>query len=433
MDIQDNINRYKIKNIQKTNQNGEGFLSVLKLWNESLNEGSNDSSNEENIAKVKVLPKRYMTDVNAQFSSRDIAAEEPPAEEMQESDKIETIAESEKAKKIKEKKPKIKKVKENKAITETIQEVNIFYDSLSDMTPNDITLNEVAKTVKKPSVDIVRYFALLLSLAIFVFAGYNIVDQLNSYVKAARDKEALRAIFYGNEESQLEAEFLRKTKINVPIQDILSLQKQTGERIIEAEVSDGVKYVDKDRNELHKLTNINSDFFCWIKVSLTSIDYPVAQTSDNDYYLYNNFYKKPSSSGTIFCDYRNNKNIAENRHVILYGHNMLDNSIFEPLINFGVREELFRDSIIELITEDAMYYYEVFSVNEEDPYSGYIKTNFATDEEYVEFLYMMKERSIFQKNVVLDADSKIITLSTCVNNYRIDRRFVVRGVLIDVK
>ena len=84
-----------------------------------------------------------------------------------------------------------------------------------------------------------------------------------------------------------------------------------------------------------------------------------------------------------------------------------------------------------------MYYYEVFSVSEEDPYSGYIRTEFTDDEqgdeEFVEFILSMEERSIFHKNVTLDKDSKIITLSTCINEFWIDRRFVVRGVLIDVK
>ncbi|MCL2158693.1 MAG: class B sortase [Oscillospiraceae bacterium] len=318
---------------------------------------------------------------------------------------------------------------------EVASEENIFFSSLAELGPKDIELNETAKNQKKPSVDFLRYFALLASLALLVYAGYNIIEQLYSYVREARGYDAIRSIMYEDDEGDLEAvQFLRKTKTNYPIQDILALQKHTGERVVQAEVSDGVGEVDKIKRNIKKLSDMSSDMFCWIKVQHTSIDYPVVQYTDNDYYLHHNFNKVWSSGGAIYADFNNSKNILDDRHLVIYGHNMLDNSMFQPLITaYEKREDNFRTGIIELITEDAMYYYEVFSVSEEDPWSGYIQTKFNSDEEYVEFLYSLKERSNFQKNVTLDADSKIITLSTCVNDIRLDRRFVVRGVLIDIK
>jgi sortase B len=311
----------------------------------------------------------------------------------------------------------------------------IFYASLAGMGPKDIELNEAAQKYKKPSVDFVRYFVLLLSLAIFAFSGYKIVEQLYSYVKAAQDWDAIRNLFRDDSEGDLDAvQFLRKTKSNFPIQDILSLQKQTGERTVRSEVSEAVEEVDKVRRSVKKLSDINPDMFCWIKVQHTSIDYPVVQSYNNEYYLYRDFTKISSSAGAIFADYRNTKSILNNRHLIIYGHNMLDNNMFQPLITaYEKREDNFKTGIIELITDEGMYYYEIFSVGEEDPYSGYIQTSFESDEEYVEFLQTIKERSNFQKNVELNADSKIITLSTCINEFWINRRFVVRGVLIEVK
>ena|GEM_PF-3540265 len=181
-----------------------------------------------------------------------------------------------------------------------------------------------------------------------------------------------------------------------------------------------------------KLLDINPDLYCWIKVSFTTIDYPVVQATDNEYYLNHSFEKKHSNSGAIFADYRNGKDISENRNLLIYGHNMLDNSMFQPLIDFSTREDYFTHGIIELITQEAIYYYEIFSVSEEDPKSGYIQTDFKDDEEYVEFLYEIKERSVFQKDIILDENSKIITLSTCINDVRLDMRFAVRGVLTDV-
>jgi len=188
-----------------------------------------------------------------------------------------------------------------------------------------------------------------------------------------------------------------------------------------------------DKSEMKQLANTNPDVFAWITVSGTKIDYPVVQTKDNDFYLRFGYNKEESRSGAIFMDYRNSKNLSENRHTIFYGHNMLDRTMFSPLIKFSKNEELFKNGMIEIITNEAIYYYKIFSVHEEEPTSGYIRTNFYNDEDYVGFLTDMKSRSIFEKDVTLDADSKIITLSTCVNDIRVDRRFVVQGVLVDVE
>ncbi|MCL1792560.1 MAG: class B sortase [Oscillospiraceae bacterium] len=349
--------------------------------------------------------------------------------------KITKIQKSRREAKIAQRRPLRIAKEQAKEEAEPVSEENVFYASLAGMSQNDIDLNETAKNHKKPSVDFLRYFVLLLSLGIFAFSGYKVVEMLFSYVKAAQDYDAIRSLYYDEAEGDLEAvQFLRKTRSNFPIQDILSLQKQTGARVVQSEVSEGVEEVDKIRRSFRKLSLRNSDMFCWIKVQYTTIDYPVVQYSDNDFYLKRDFDKLYSPSGAIFADFRNSQNIMNNRHLIIYGHNMLDNNMFQPLITaYEKREDNFKTGLIELVTAEGIYYYEIFSVGQENPYSGYIQTYFESDEEYVDFLQTIKERSNFQKDIVLDADSKIITLSTCVNEYWLDRRFVVRGVLIDVK
>jgi len=188
--------------------------------------------------------------------------------------------------------------------------------------------------------------------------------------------------------------------------------------------------------DLRSLSAINPDFVGWIEVSNTTINYPVVQTTNNDFYLVHNFDKKYTPSGAIFVDYRNNKNIRENRNTIIYGHNMLNGEIFQPLIDFSKREDYFKDGIIEIIVENAIYNYEIFSVHEENTVDIFgfdeMRIDFDSDEEFVEYLREMQELSIFQKDVNLDENSQIITLVTMVNDIRSKRCFVVQGVLIDV-
>jgi sortase B len=185
-------------------------------------------------------------------------------------------------------------------------------------------------------------------------------------------------------------------------------------------------------SDIEKLKAINPDYYGWIKVSGTNIDYPVVQGEDNDFYLTNDFNKEQHRAGAIFCDYRNDRDVSKNRNTIIYGHNMLDGSMFSALEKNYRNEEIFQNGIIELITENAVYYYKVFSVRETAPASGYIQVDFDSDEKYIEFLYAQKELSLFQNDIIFDENSRIITLSTCVNDYWRDIRFVVQGVLVDV-
>ena len=312
---------------------------------------------------------------------------------------------------------------------------DVFFISLAAMTPGDIALNEAAKSVKKPQADILRYFMLLVSLGVFVYAGYQIVDRLYAYVSAAQERNYIQSLMWDYDDDLPGAEVLKRTRANVPIQDILVLQRQTGTRIIEAETSDGVRDIDRGRSNIQRVSVRNKDFYCWIKMyhtKPTNIDYPVVQTTNDEYYLKHSFDGKYNPSGAIYVAAANSREIMENRNTVIYGHNMLDGSMFQPIIDFGRYRDYFNNGIIELITEDAIYYYEVFSAREEDPYYWYIQTDFPDDETWVEFLYDMQARSNFTKNLVFNEENRIVTLSTCINDTRRNWRFTVQGVLIDV-
>ena len=57
--------------------------------------------------------------------------------------------------------------------------------------------------------------------------------------------------------------------------------------------------------EEKELLRINGDYKFWITINDTTVDYPVVQTDNNDYYLDHNFTGEDSKAGTIFVDYRN--------------------------------------------------------------------------------------------------------------------------------
>lgn len=118
------------------------------------------------------------------------------------------------------------------------------------------------------------------------------------------------------------------------------------------------------RHDLAALAEENADCVGWLTIPDTGIDYPVMHTpNDPEHYLRRDFYGNSASGGTPFLDGRNLAE-AENQNLILYGHNMMDGSMFKPLISY--LEPSFRETHKEIYLElsEKQYQYEVFAVVE---------------------------------------------------------------------
>ncbi len=172
------------------------------------------------------------------------------------------------------------------------------------------------------------------------------------------------------------------------------------------------------------LTDINTDAVGWIKVENTNIDYPLVQTSNNDFYLKHSFDKSENGAGWIFVDYRNKLN-HNDKNIVIYGHNRRDGSMFGTL-----KEALSKETKIELVLGKEIQKYEVFSVYTIEKEDYYLSTRFDDNEEFEHYLNTIKGRSIKPLNVDVTAEDTILTLSTCANNN--DYRVVVHAKKINV-
>ena len=118
------------------------------------------------------------------------------------------------------------------------------------------------------------------------------------------------------------------------------------------------------RHDLAALAEENADCVGWLTIPDTGIDYPVMHTPDDpEHYLRRDFYGESASGGTPFLDGRNLAE-AENQNLILYGHNMMDGSMFKPLISY--LEPSFRETHKEIYLElsEKQYRYELVTVLE---------------------------------------------------------------------
>ena len=72
--------------------------------------------------------------------------------------------------------------------------------------------------------------------------------------------------------------------------------------------------------------------------------------------------------------------------------------------------------ILNLYTITGYEQYQVFSVYEIKAESYYTISSFSSEKTYLSFLNEMKSRSVHNFNVDLNANDKILTLSTCSDN-----------------
>lgn len=173
----------------------------------------------------------------------------------------------------------------------------------------------------------------------------------------------------------------------------------------------------------------NSDTVGYLKVNGTDIENVVVKGKDNSYYLKHNFNKEYNTAGWIFADYHN-KIDGTDRNIIIYGHNMINNTMFGTLKNVLNEEwkEVEENRFITFITEQEGYIYEVFSVYQIEAEDYYMTTNFKNNQEFLKFANTLKSRSKYNFDVDIKEKDSILTLSTCANNNKY--RLIVHSVRV---
>ncbi|MBR2828433.1 MAG: class B sortase, partial [Bacilli bacterium] len=138
----------------------------------------------------------------------------------------------------------------------------------------------------------------------------------------------------------------------------------------------------------------------------------VVQANDNEYYLNHSFDKSYSLNGWVFMDYRNT--MLEDKNTIFYGHNLLNKTSFGSLVNLFSSN--YHDIIIQIITENGVYKYQVFSGYLIDEEVYYLQNNFYSDDDYSKYLEVISKRNILSVDSSVSIEDQIITLSTCTDD-----------------
>jgi len=158
----------------------------------------------------------------------------------------------------------------------------------------------------------------------------------------------------------------------------------------------------------------NNDIVAYLKIEGTNIDFPVAQTINNSYYLTHDLLGRENAAGSAFMDYEG-RVYPLSYNTVIYAHNMRDGSMFHDIRNYNNTAyfEAHKKISLQTLNEDTLW--EIFSFYETDTDFYYNAVSFADADDFVSFANMLKEKSIYKPAANFTADSRILTLSTCTN------------------
>ena len=167
-----------------------------------------------------------------------------------------------------------------------------------------------------------------------------------------------------------------------------------------------------------ELKKINNNTKGWIQVSGTNINYPFVQTNDNKYYLNHSFNNSYNNAGWVFLDYRNSID-SLSKNTIIYAHGRTDTTMFGSLKNILKSDWLKNEDnyVVKIATPHEISLWQVFSIYRIPTTSDYIKTEFKSDDDFIDFTKMLIARSAYSFNTSVLEDDKILTLSTCYNDF----------------
>lgn len=182
--------------------------------------------------------------------------------------------------------------------------------------------------------------------------------------------------------------------------------------------------------EYQNLLLKNRKLIGWVKIDDTYIDYPVMQTTDNEYYLDHNMNQEYDKNGTIFMD-KDCDVLKPSTNFILYGHHMRNGRMFGQLDQY--KDESFYekhpyisfDTIYEKGTYQIMYVFRSRVYKETEivfKYYQFIEAN--GEQEFNSAMDEMAALSLYDTGVTAQYGDQLLTLSTC-DYQETDGRFVV--------
>ncbi len=262
--------------------------------------------------------------------------------------------------------------------------------------------------------DWIRIGILAIAIPIFIYSAGQLGFKLYTYVYEDWRNSQIRDLKPDDNKNPF-TEVTGEVKKNEPYEIIYAINDSLNK--------------DGRLPEYETLWQRNNDMAGWFSMpgfAKKPIDYPIMYSGDNRYYVYRDFDKQDSYSGSIFLDGANKpyySNPLELDHnYVIYGHAMLDKSMFGNVTDYFNNKESWKNNIIYVDFMNTRLEYEVFSTFLISPTYNYRQTKFSSDEEYQKYLDDMMKKSTHDFGIKVTTKDRIVTLSTC---YKTTRRTAI--------
>ena len=188
------------------------------------------------------------------------------------------------------------------------------------------------------------------------------------------------------------------------------------------------------------LEELNDDIYAWFYLPLgpdrADIDLPLLQAPpelDDNYYLHHDLNKRYRFAGSLYTQRANALDFSD-RVTVIYGHNMLDGTMFSDLVYFR-NKDFFRDhEFFYIYTPGHVLTYRIAAAVQFDTRHILNSFDFSDDLVYSDWIenYIRNPKSMIRavrEDVEVTLEDRLVILSTCLDHGA--SRYLIQGVLIN--
>ena len=176
------------------------------------------------------------------------------------------------------------------------------------------------------------------------------------------------------------------------------------------------------------LCSENPDVVGWLYCEGTRIDYPLLQTTNNDYYLHRSYERNYSVYGSLFIDAENRPGLTD-ANVIIYGHHMSDGAMFACLEQWADQSFYEEHPVMWLLTPSGDYRIDLVAGYTtpagSDTYTIFPEAGRELDGYIADAL----QKSDFTADVTTPSDGRYVLLSTCAYVFN-NAGYVLHGLVV---
>lgn len=177
--------------------------------------------------------------------------------------------------------------------------------------------------------------------------------------------------------------------------------------------------------DLEALREVNAQVVGWIEIPNTELSYPFLQAEDNQYYLKHSWKDESNSGGSIFLECTSSPDLND-FHTIIYGHRMLNDSMFGSLKYYREHDFWSAHPSVYLVVDEGIYRYDIFAAYEAGIEDTVYELDFTDREEKLTDFAL--EQTVLDTGLVPAQGQRHLALSTCTGRGHA-KRWVVHAVL----